>query len=583
MRWSSRTRALIGSIVLTLAFTVFSYRLIQLQVGRHDEYAQLAARKHVDRVTIHGRRGIIEDVRGEILAGNEPVKTVIADGALIKNPVEVASILARHLGGSEEAIREKIATNRRYIVLERRVQEQVADALWRELREKSIRGIDFEQDAIRTYPNGSMLCHVLGFMNHEYEGVQGIELKMNDELRGQDGFRFIERDRTGRELVPYRGQERAPRDGARVRLTIDMGLQHIVEEALDEACAKWKPKGAVAIMMRPSTGEILAMANRPNFDPAQPGKEEPAAMKNAAVINIIEPGSTFKIVTAAAALNEKVVSRDTVIFCENGAFVYGGRTLHDHHGYGDITVEEILMKSSNIGAAKLAMLLGENRFYEYVRRFGFGERSNILLPGEIPGIVHPPSKWSKISITRMPMGQEVGATPLQIVSAMSVIANGGKLMVPQIVHSVLDDAGRSIRQYPPVTVRQVVSSEAAATVRDALVRVVTKDGTAKDASVDGFLVAGKTGTAQKVSEQGGYAKGKYVVSFVGFMPADDPEFACFVMLDEARAKNEENYGGVIAAPVFSRIAARAASHLNLKPNPALLAPKTLIVTQSTNP
>jgi cell division protein FtsI (penicillin-binding protein 3)/stage V sporulation protein D (sporulation-specific penicillin-binding protein) len=303
-------------------------------------------------------------------------------------------------------------------------------------------------------------------------------------------------------------------------------------------------------------------------------------MKNAAIIDMVEPGSTFKIVTSAAALNEKVVRPDSVIFCENGLFPYGGRQLHDHHPYGDLTVNDILMKSSNIGAAKLAMKLGDQKFYEYIRRFGFGERTGINLPGEIGGMVHPPHRWSKISITRIPMGQEVGVTPMQMITAMCAIANGGKLMMPQIIHEIVDDQGATVASFPPVEIRQAVTRDAATQVRNALKTVVSEKGTAALAKVAGFQVAGKTGTAQKVDPKGGYAAGKYIVSFIGFLPADDPEFVGLVMLDDAQTKSTENYGGMVAAPVFARIAEKAARYMNLQPQ--IEEPPTGALTQVRN-
>ena len=290
-----------------------------------------------------------------------------------------------------------------------------------------MRGIRFERDLVRLYPNGPMLCHVIGFSDFNHHGIQGVEASMDAYLRGQNGFRYIERDRTGREIVLYRGAERAPRNGYNVHLTIDLNLQTIVENELDEAMKKYQPKKATIILIRPQTGEILAMANRPCFDLNQRSTAKPEQMKNRAIIDMMEPGSTFKIVTVGSALNEHKVRLDTPIFCENGPWLYGGRYLHDHRYFGEIPVRDVLVKSSNIGAAKIALMLGDQKFYQYIRSFGFGERTGIELPGEIPGIIHPPQTWSKISITRMPMGHEVGVTPLQMIMAMATIANGGEI------------------------------------------------------------------------------------------------------------------------------------------------------------
>jgi cell division protein FtsI/penicillin-binding protein 2 len=576
MTGSAKGRALIACSGLAILFSAFSIRLVHIQVFRHDYYAEQAAEKHVTRQIIPARRGSIRDVNGEVVAANEPLRTVVADGSLIPRDkvAFVAQQFAAALQLDAAELEKKITPDRRYVVIKREVSETIADKLRsvfvmtnRKGETKSIPGIACEQTSRRVYPNGPMLCHALGFTNSENAGVQGVESAMDQFLRGSEGFRFIERDLKGREIVLYRGQERSPHDGSNVRLTVDLNLQNIVESELDTAVKQYKPVGAVAILMRPQTGEILAIANRPCFDLNDLDAAKPEQMRNNAIISMVEPGSTFKIVTAAAAINEHEASLDSMIFCENGHFNYGGRTLHDHgHGYGELTVEDILAKSSNIGAAKLAMRLGDQRLYDYARRFGFGERTGVALPGEISGVIHPPHRWSKISITRIPMGQEVAATPLQIITAMSTIANGGRLMMPQIIKDVSDSDGNVLRSFDPVEVRRVVSEETSAKIRMALAKVVSTKGTAALAAVPGFTVAGKTGTAQKVDPKGGYAPGKYVVSFVGFMPAENPQFACLVMLDDARVSSEMNYGGTICAPVFRQIAEKTARYMNLEPD-----------------
>ncbi len=573
MKWNARTRALIACCGLAACFTVYSFRLVDLQVTRRGEFATVAAQKHVLRQELPARRGLITDIHGEILAENESVKSVVADGALIPDPKALASVLAKPLGLDPKELAEKLTTNRRYVVIKRGVPEPVTTPLWNDLRNAKLKGIFFEQDASRLYPNGPMLSHVLGFTDHTHSGVQGIEKTQEKYLRGRNGWRFIEHDRTGQEIVPYRGLENRPIDGSHVRLTIDMGLQNIVENELDIAMRTLKPKSATVILMRPQTGEILAMSNRPNFD-ANAISDDKQAMKNRAVIDMLEPGSTFKIATVAAALNERIVNPETQIFCENGRFMYAGIPLRDHHPYGMMSVHDGIVKSSNVLAAKLALQLGDLRFYEYLRRFGFGDRTGIELPGEIPGIIHPPHRWSKISITRMPMGHEVGVTALQMVSAMSVIANGGKLMMPQIVSRVTNDEGAVIADYPPVEVRRVVTEAVTDKVRAMLVEVVSKRGTAALAAVPGYQVAGKTGTAQKLDPKTHtYVHDKYVVSFLGFMPAENPEFVGIVMIDDATTKAGLNYGGLVAAPIFSRIAERAARYLNLPPSPDLMVAK----------
>ena len=568
MNWNAQARAVTVCFGLVGLFSVYSVRLIDLQIIEHEKFTALAAEKHSHKQIIYARRGIIRDAHDEALAENVPVKTVVADASHIRDPVALAAAIANQLEMDPRDVADKLnrtGKGSKYIVLKSEVPEQKAEKIKESLRAANLRGIYFDQDFVRIYPNGQMLSQVIGFVDHEHKGTMGIERTMQDFLQGVDGFRYIETDRTGKELVPYRGQENAAKDGSNVKLTVDLGLQNILETELDAACAQFKPKNATAIMMRPQTGEILAMASRPTFDPNKPGDAVPEQEKNRSVVDMVEPGSTFKIVTTSAVLEEKLVTPDTTVYCENGHFQYAGRLLRDAHPMGVLTVHQVLMKSSNIGVAKLALQLGEARLYEYIRRYGFGQKTGIALSGEISGLVNPPHRWSKLDITRIPMGQSVAVTPLQMVTAMSSIANGGKLMKPMIVSEITDETGRKVATFTPEMVRQVISAGTARKITSALKDVVSKQGTALKAAVPGFRVAGKTGTAQKVDPRGGYLSGRYVTSFVGFMPADDPRFTLLVLLDDPSAKQGEAFGGTVAGPVFSRMAERMARYLDLQP------------------
>src|SRR5205809_99446 len=566
MNPNSRTRCALVCAGFIGLFSMFSFRLIYLQAIKHDEYAGLAAEKHVYKQIIHAERGMILDANNEVLAHNIPVETVVADATHFSDLQATVDLLNAELEVPSQELAEKLNSGRRYIVLKREVTAARANALCEKLRANDLRGIFLEHDATRIYPNGSMLCHVIGFMDFDHHGIQGVEASMEEYLHGQDGYRFIEHNRAGQEIVPYRGQERAPRDGYQIHLTVDLGLQNIVENEIDAAMQEYSPQKATIILMRPQTGEILAMANRPDFDLNLRAEAKPEEMKNRAIIDMMEPGSTFKIVAAAAALNERKLRPDSTIFCENGLWNFGGAALHDHRAFSYLSVRDVLVKSSNIGAAKLALSVGEQRFYEYIRRFGFGERTGIELPGEINGLIRPPQSWSKISITRIPMGHEIGVTPLQMTVAMAAIANGGKLITPRIVKSITTSEGKTISSPSPVVLRQVISPETAREIGDALRGVVSDRGTAAAAAVPGFTIAGKTGTAQKVDPKGGYEHGKYVVSFAGYLPADHPEFVGLVVLDDAHtSKPELNYGGLIAGPIFSSVAEKAAQYLDLRP------------------
>src|SRR5256714_4009086 len=455
MKWNSRIRCALVCLFFTALFSLFSFRLVYLQMIKHDEYAGLAAEKHVYKQPIFAERGSILDRSNEVLAHNTPVETVVAGATHINNRDAVIPILRTALDLPADELKEKLGSDRRYLVLKREVPIATANALREKLRAENLRGIYFERDTTRIYPNGSMLCHVIGFTDFDHRGIQGVESSMEEYLHGQDGYRFIEHNRAGQEIVLYRGQERAPRDGYQVHLTVDLNLQNIVENEIDAAVREYNPKKATIILMRPQTGEILAMANRPAFDLNQRSEAKPEQMKNRAIIDMMEPGSTFKIVAAAAALNEHKVQPDSMIFCENGLWNYGGTALHDHRAFADLSRQDILVKSSNVRAAKLALSVGAQKFYEYIRRFGFGERSGIELPGEIPGLIRPPQSWSKISITHLPMGHEIGVTALQMTAAMAAIANGGKLMTPRIVKSINTSDGKTISTLSPIVLRQV--------------------------------------------------------------------------------------------------------------------------------
>ena len=569
MSAASHKRAGIVCILLAVIFSIYSARLIHLQVAKHQEYGTRAVEKTAKTKIEHAQRGVITDRNGEALAVNVPIYAVAVDGKVTTETkvdrAKLAAILGRHLDVPADKVAERIAKGRPYIVVQRGVDAIRVAGLKDELNAEDIRGVIFESEPRRFYPNEERLGHVLGFLNSAGNGVQGVEMMMQPYLRGEDGFTSTERDRRGREIVAYRGMERPAKDGMTVALTVDMELQQIVEAELDDAYRRLNPNMMTAVFVRPRTGEILAMATRPAFNPNRPGDAPVEATKNRAIIEMVEPGSTFKIVVIAAALEQKVVTAQSMYHCENGSFAYAGKILRDVHGYGSLSVHDILVKSSNIGCAKIAMHLGADTFHEYIRRFGFGERTGIGLPGEIPGLVRPRHSWTPLSITRVPMGHEIAVTPLQIVMSMAAIANGGNMMLPQIVRSVHDSDGREVVSFSPQVVRRVVSEETAAQVGSSLAEVVSERGTAPLASIAGYTVAGKTGTAQRVDPKGGYTPGKYVVSFAGYFPADDPEVAGIVLVDDARTPGTRNYGGLVAAPIFARIGEKMADRLGLVP------------------
>jgi cell division protein FtsI/penicillin-binding protein 2 len=344
-------------------------------------------------------------------------------------------------------------------------------------------------------------------------------------------------------------------------LTIDSAIQHIVETTLADAAQKHTPVSITGIVTRPQTGEILAMATLPSYDPNKPNSIS-TETRDRCITDVMEPGSTFKIVTISGALNDGVVHLNDEVDCEHGHFAFAGKILHDAEPSGTLTTEGVITRSSNIGAAKIGIKLGENRLYDYASEYGFGQRTGIPLPGEVGGILHPVKDWSKVSIAQIPMGQGVAVTRLQMLMAMSAIANHGWLMQPMLVKQLQDSDGNIVQKYEPQRVRQIVSDATAKQMVEALKTVVSPEGTAPGAAMKNYVVAGKTGTAQKV-ENGAYASGKYFASFIGFFPADNPQLCISIVMDEPK---EGYYGGQVCGPVFREIAERCASYLNIPPD-----------------
>jgi len=543
---------------LSLAFTALGVRLIQLHVMRHSELAQLAAANRELVVHRPGRRGEIRDCNGNLLANSQSVRIVAADPSITATRAsDLAQQLAPLLKMDQPTLVAKLSSPGRYVRLKTKVDEDTAQ----QIRTLKLKGICFEDQLLRSYPNGILASHVLGFVDADHRGVQGIEASMQNYLEATDGYEVIERDRKGREIRALRSEDIGPRDGFNVVLTIDQVIQHIAETELDKAMAENHPQAGVIIVSRPKTGEILAMSCRPTFDPNNPGGSPADARRNRCISDVAEPGSTFKVVVCSGALNDGLVTLGDQFDCENGAFLYAGRMLHDAHPYGVLSVEEILYHSSNIGAAKIALRVGPSRLCNYITQFGLGRKTGIALPAEVSGIVHPLSQWNKLSITRIPMGHEVAVTPMQMLMVLNAVANGGRLMKPLIVKSIVNTDEKTLLEFQPQQVNQCVTPRASMLMTTALRKVVTPDGTAPKAAVPGYDVAGKTGTAQKI-ENGQYVR-KYYSSFVGYMPASDPEISILVSLDDPAGG--AYYGGSVSGPVFRAVAEQVLQYLSIPP------------------
>jgi cell division protein FtsI/penicillin-binding protein 2 len=594
-------RLVLPAVLLVALLGCLAYRLFDLQILRHSQLSALARQNTRRETYFQPRRGDILDAKGSLLATSLFAKSVYADPSLIVNrQAEVARVLAPLLQMEEADLVRRLAHVRvnskgetvtnTYVLL----KQPVAPEIWpqiqaamtnltfgidekklrrsernffRNLRQKAVYSQDYP---VRVYPNHMLAAHVLGFaqteerevdnhLRNDIGGREGIELTLDSKLRGVPGWRVTEKDREGREMVSARQQDVESRDGLNVVLTIDSVVQNIVETALAEAMQKHTPVSITGIVVRPRTGEILAMATLPNFDPNIAGRAVPEARKNRVITDVVEPGSTFKIVVVSGALNDATVNLNDQFDCEHGHFSYAGKVLHDHESLGTESVKSIITKSSNIGAAKIGIKMGAGRLYDYISAFGFGERTGLPLPGEVRGISLPVKKWSKVSVAQIPMGQGIAVTRLQMLMAMCTIANKGVRMRPMLVDHLEDGAGEVVVKYSPQPVARVVSESTARQMVEALKTVVSHEGTAEKAALKHYTVAGKTGTAQK-AEGGVYVHGKFVSSFIGFFPADNPEVCISVVLDEPK---DGHYGGLVAAPAFAQIAERLASYLHV--------------------
>jgi len=470
----------------------------------------------------------------------------------IKAKEKIITQLNSILGLKRSYLEDRLNRKKSFIWIARKIDPDKAAAI----KKLNVKGLGFLKETKRIYPNSYLASHILGFSGMDNTGLEGVERDYNRFLKGNAGWAIFLRDARQKKLDIWEKMV-LPVDGEELVLTIDEVIQYIAERELDKAYKDFNAKGASIVVMDPHTGKILALANRPTYDLNDHTKVNKDSMRNRAICDLLEPGSVFKIVTASAALEEKRITEEDVIFCENGSYKVGGRVLHDHRPHGLLTFRQVIEESSNIGTVKVAQRLGPDKLYQYIRAFGFGSKLGIDLSGEISGMISPPRLWSKTSITSIPMGQEVGVTALQLASAISVIANGGQLMKPYVIDSVRDNQGRIIKENKPELIHKVISIDTAMRIKKILTGVI-EEGTGKLAKVPGFSAAGKTGTAQKLEPNGAYSHSKFVASFIGFSPAEDPILTIVVIVDEP---HPYYFGGVVAAPVFQKVAADAIRYI----------------------
>ncbi len=523
-------------------------RLLYIQILRAPYFIKLASNQQEVSITLPAQKGDILDRQLRKLATSLNCVSIYASPRAIPRqslPYYIRA-LTRELKLPEAEVSEKLHRDKSFVWLKRQVfPEEVA-----RLRKVAFKNIGFLEEPKRVYPNKTLACHLIGFSGIDNKGLEGIEASYEHYLKGVAGWRLRQRDAMQRDLAAFEYGMVAPRDGDSVVLTIDATLQYIAESSLEWGCKKFNAKGGSCVVMNPATGEILALANYPVYDPNAFSAYSRDTYRNKAITDVFEPGSVFKIVTASAALEEGVIAPHDKVYCEKGEFTFASHTLHDHEPYATLTFREVISQSSNIGTAKVAMRLGQALLYKYIKRYGFGAKTGIDLPGEVVGISRPPSQWSKLSIGVIPIGQEIGVTELQLATAFSAIANDGVMMRPFVVWRVLDRQGNTLHENKPKMVRRVISPDTNATLKDILKDVVN-EGTGTKAKIGDFQVAGKTGTAQKLDDRGRYSHNKFTASFVGFLPVDHPALTIAVVVDEPRPVY---YGGSVAAPIFKKIA-----------------------------
>jgi len=544
-------------------------RLAQLQITQHDELSARAKNQQLGTVETSATRGLLLDRQGRELARSVDTTSFYADPGEIVDIDGTARRIASVTGQKQEELTAKISEGKNakksFIWLIRRMDAETAN----KLDVMNLKGVYSRREPKRYYPNDDLAAHVLGFVGTDEIGLGGVEQFYNEKIRGEGGKVFYERDRAKRAFESYEVQ---PHPGQTVVLTIDQTIQYRTEQALIGAVERAHAKSGTAIVMDPHTGEILALANAPAFDPNAPGDEPPEVRTNWALQNIYEPGSTFKVVAYSAAIDKGLVNPDDKIDCQMGQITVAGRLIHDGHPYGVLTIADALAKSSNVGAIKLGLLVGDASMYDFAKRLGFGSKTGIDLPGESGGILRPANRWQPSSIGSIAIGQEVGVTPLQMATAYSVIANGGSWVKPHIVREMRSPDGSTLFQ-AKLESRRALKSDTVEKLRG-MMEGVTLHGTAKKAQVEGYTAAGKTGTAQKIDPKTrAYSATKYIGSFVGFAPVSNPAVVIIVVIDEPQGAY---HGGDVAAPVFREIAEQILPELSVQPDAETKAAPQLI-------
>ena len=556
----SKNRSIVVCTIIFFCFSIICIRLFHIMVLDHDRLTKKADQQYSRTKVLKPQRGDIRDRNMRDLAVNIETDSLYADPSRIIDAESLSFHLAPLIKVSAKGLSKKFLSkkDKEFVWVARKMDRETSLRVSKLKSELELQELGVLSETKRYYPKGRLASHIIGHTNIDNEGLSGVELRYNDYIKGKTKEVLLGRDARGSNIFKHIEDNI---HGNNLVLTIDEGIQHIVERELDNAVQEWEAESAIAIMMNPMTGEILAMSSRPTYDPNFAGSVKAGNRRNRAITDVYEPGSTFKPILASAAIEEGVVKVDEIFDVSDGYIKVPGGIISDTHKHEKLNFREVIQKSSNVGAVQIGMRLQPEVFYDYIRKYGFGEKTGIDLPGEVKGLLKRPDDWSGRTQASLSIGQEIGITPLQLLNSYSAIANGGNLMRPYVVSEVVSHEGVIIKRFAPKKERRVISKYNSLIMREILKTVVEEGGTAPKASIHGNLVAGKTGTAQMVDpETGKYSKNDYVSSFIGFVPADDPMMALIVVIFKPRGAR---YGGIVAAPVFKRIIENAFVYLDV--------------------
>jgi cell division protein FtsI (penicillin-binding protein 3) len=550
-------RVIIVGVAFTLFFIIIAAKAMYLQIYCRSWLSEKAANQYEVSLKSSGKRGTIYDRNLREMAVSIDVTSIAAHPPKIKNPKAAAKSLAKALKIDRNVLAKRLTSEKKFVWIKRKVTPKEADAV----RNLNIDGLDFLREHKRFYPNKTLASQLIGFTDIDDRGLEGIEFYYNDDLKGAVSRYTVLRDAHGRgfEAENITGSDSS---GKNLVLTIDSNIQYIAEKTLAETVTKFSAKSGMAVVMATGTGAVLALAHFPFFNPNALNEFSQEVWRNRIITDPFEPGSTMKIFSAAAAIESGSSSPSSIFYCENGAYQVGRHVVHDTHEYGWLSLQQIIKYSSNIGAIKFSTKTGSESLFRTLRNFGFGTKTGIDCPGETAGSLASFKKWTKIDAGTISFGQGVSVSALQLVAGTAAIANKGIFMKPYVVQAITDQNGRLIKSFGPSKKQRAISEKTAKTLTRIMQTVTTKGGTGVNAALEGYSVCGKTGTAQKIGKNGTYERGKYISSFVGFVPSEHPKVAILVVIDEPE---RQHYGGVVAAPGFRNIAQKTLAYMNISP------------------